>query len=96
MKGIIFFVIFSMFNITVGISYPTWFDTNVMVLAEEEERSSESGEGNLFAHPSAHMFFKPSCSRNIIYFDSGKLSATDVEKALSPGNYNIHDIPPEK
>jgi len=96
MRGVIFIIIFSMLNITVGISYSTLFDTNVMVLAEEEERSSENGEGDILAHPAAYLFFKPSCSGNLFQFDTGKILSTEIEKDLSPGNYNIHDIPPEK
>lgn len=95
MKELVFIVILALFNITIGISYPNWCDTGVMILAEEEERSSEHAEDELSNQFSDYIILTDEIKYTPCPDALQKALASQVQPFLSPGMFNIHDIPPE-
>ena len=95
LKGLIYILVVSLLTLTVGLSYKTQFDCTVMVMAEEEERSSEHSLDEIKLKLYSFRVYQS-------HFDELFRDESVNEKYTRPyrmfwssANTNIHDIPPE-
>ena len=96
MKGIIFIIITSLMSLTAGISYSAHFDCNIMVLAEEEERSSQHSLDEINIKLCSARLSQPYCSDTLNDGFIHEKYTKPYRMYWSSANINIHDIPPER
>lgn len=95
-KGLIFILVVSLMTLTVGLSYKTQFDCTVMVMAEEEERSSEHSLDEIKIKLCSVRMYQSNFD-NLLHDDSVNEKYTRPFRMFwSSANTNIHDIPPER
>ena len=95
MKGLVLIIVLALINITLAVSYPSWCESVVIVLAEEEERSSENAEEEIANHLSDYIVLSDEIEYTPCPSTGQKSLVAQIQLFLSPGMFNIHDIPPE-
>lgn len=95
-KGIVYSIIFSLFALTVGISYSAYFKIKVVVLAEEEERSSEHSKDDIKTKLFPQLFQEEN-TVNFAWEDAvNEKYKKTTDLRLQTANVATNDIPPEK